>query len=330
MTVSKWRWLAGGPEMLASCFDEEKGICNGVLIKQNGRRRVWRLENSNGIFYAKYEKQPLLSAMFDRKAGKEYKATLLLKELQIPSVFYIAYARRGLTESLLVSREIPDTVSAKEFWFRLAESDSELRKSFLNTIRSLLIQMRQERLRHGDFHAGNILLSQDGTQAYLIDCEQVRRAHSASITELARIVVDFLPTITDAEAEYIISPLTSSPAELLKEVKTRLRKQIAGEWARREKQIRSGNSKFCRKIMSDSGRTFFVSSTFWFSPRELPEELSQLEQSKMSVDRAWQEYLNMFRSRLEGRFFPMDWIVMEHCSDGSAVLYGRKLSDCGN
>ena len=298
-----WRWFSGSAEVLLPWF---RGGCVApeiVPVKQNARRKVWLVTGADGKqYFAKYEKQPLISALLHNKARQEFEAAQLLEDVQIPCVHFSAYGKRGIRESILVSDAVPQAVSVKEFWFRIAAVDMEKRQIFLKNLRELLEKMFLAGIRHGDFHAGNILVSEKDGSLTLVDPGALRKEECADEVELGHIVTDLQPELTEQEAWDLLAGLTPDPRSLLIRLQERLRMMIANEWIKRSSQILSGNSKFTH-CEERAGKTFYVVSTPWFSRGTLPEDLSALRREELTAEEGEQVLLEMFRARLEGREF---------------------------
>lgn len=316
-----WRWFCGSAEILLPWFKGGNVAQDIVPVKENSRRKVWIVSGADGRqYFAKYEKQPLISALLHDKTRQEFDAAVLLEKEQIPCVHFAAYGKRGWTESILVSDAVPDTVSAKEFFFRIASADPEKRQMFLSNLRKLLEKLYHAGIRHGDFHAGNVLAGEKDGSLTLVDAGALHKEDHADEVELGHIVSDLQPELTDQEASELLSALTDDPQDLLTQIRERLCLLIANEWEKRRVQILSGKSKFTH-CEERSGITFHVVSTPWFSRGTLPEDLSSLTKKEMPEAEGWELLLDMFRARLEGRSFSDRIIACTRNDCGTVTLY---------
>ncbi len=302
-------WFAGGM------------VRGGIEVKRNARRAVYRVTAQNGKdYFAKLEQSPCL--LLRNKAKIEFKAGRMLREADIPCVEFAACGRRGLHETLLVSRAEENTVDAREYFFSVAAADPLKRKTFLEALFALLRKMKEKGIRHRDFHAGNILVREESNgdcMLLLVDPLAVSRSTRADAFELARILNDFAPLLTEEEA----LALAENNPELLARIVQDRKEKCRREWDKRKNQILSGNSKFSRTVQLENGRVLEIASTPWYKPGILPEDLSSLAVEICSAEEAEFRWLEMFRARLGGRRTPYCYLVRENC--GAEVrLYRRE------
>lgn len=321
--IRSWRWLAESEEVISLCRDLANGAPGGIEIKRNAKRIVRHISAADGKpYFVKTEKLRPFAFLFRNKALRELSAAEWLEQIRIPCVHFVAYGEKHAwrPRTILVSEAVEKAVTAKEFWFSAAAKDPEKRALFLDRLASLLNAMKQKGVRHRDFHAGNILVSGDSCRLTLVDPVAVRRVAPDHVpaAELAHIAVDFLPEITDAESEKLLSVLSDRPAELLRELKLVLEKQIAKEWEKRRIQILSGNSKFSH-TEHRAGRVFEIASTPWFAPGgfKAPETLFS---RTLPADEARKIWLAFFRARLEGKTFRPDILMRERRGE-TEILY---------
>ena len=294
-------WFAGGT------------VCGGIEVKRNARRVVYRVTAQNGKdYFAKLEHSACLWCR--NKAKIEFNAGRILREAGIPCVEFVACGRRGLQETLLVSRAEENVVDAREYFFSVAVADPVRRKAFLSALFALLQKMKENKIRHRDFHAGNILVREEknGTcTLLLVDPLAVTQSCHANSFELARILNDFAPLLTDEEA----LTLAENDPELLASVVADRKKKCRREWEKRKVQILSGKSKFSRIVSCADGRVFEVASTPWYKPGKMPEDLSILAVETYSAEEAERRWLEMFRARLEGCHTPYRYLLRENCGE---------------
>ena len=292
-------WFAGG------------SVNGGIEIKRNARRVVYRVTAQNGKdYFAKLEHSGCL--LLRNKAKIEFEAGRLLREAGIPCVEFAACGRRGLHETILVSRAEENVMDAREYFFSVAAADPVRRKAFLSALFALQRKMKENKIRHRDFHAGNILVREEKNGVctlLLVDPLEVSLAACANSFELARILNDFAPLLTDEEALV----LAENDPELLACIVADRKKKCCREWEKRKIQILSGKSKFSRTVQLENGRVFEIASTPWYKPGEMPEDLSKLPVETYSAEEAERRWLEMFRARLEGRHTPYCYLLRENC-----------------
>ena len=300
-------WFAGG------------AVNGGIEVKRNPRRVVYRVMAQNGKnYFAKLEHSGCL--LLRNKAKIEFEAGRMLREAGIPCVEFVACGRRGLHETLLVSRAEENVVDAREYFFSVAAIDPVRRNAFLSALLALLQKMKEKKIRHRDFHAGNILVREEKNGVctlLLVDPLAVSQSCCANSFELARILNDFAPLLNDEEALV----LAENDPELLACIVADRKEKCRREWEKRKIQILSGNSKFSRTVQLEDGRVFEIASTPWYKPGDMPEDLSTLLAETFSAEEAERRWLEMFRARLEGRHTPYCYLLRECC--GSEVRLYR-------
>ena len=320
-SCGNWYWQKDtDPAVLLPWFSGGT-VRDGLEVKRNACRTVFLVSAEDGQkYYAKLERTGCL--LFRNKARIEFEAGRMLRESGIPCVEFVACGRRGLHETILVSRAEANVVDAREYFFSIAANDPFRRQNFLNSLLALQQKMREKGIRHRDFHAGNILVREENNGActlLLVDPVAVSRTGEADDFELARILNDFSPLLSDAEA----LALAWNEPELLACIAADRKEKCSREWEKRKVQILSGNSKFSRTVTRADGRIFEVASTPWYKPGAMPDDPEDLVCEMLPADEAEARWLAMFRARLEGCNAEQDYLLREKCGSQTR-LYSRK------
>lgn len=328
LKIRSWRWFAGQGGTLFDCLTPET-ITSGIEVKHNPKRSVRRIECTDGkMYFVKEEILRPLALLFRNKARTEFSVSERLEQLGIPCVHFIARGEKHAwrPRTRLVSEEVENAVSAKEFWCSAAGKDPQKRACFLDFLARLLKAMMENGVRHRDFHAGNLLVSRDTCRLTLVDLIAIRRVPPGCVPaeELGRIATDFLPGISDSELEELLSAISDQPMELARELKRGLKKRIAKEWNRRRIQILSGDSKFSRTQLH-AGRVFEIASTPWFEPGVFADPQT-LRAETFPAPEAKRRWLAFFRARLEGERFSPRYLMRERCG-GTEILYSGPGKD---
>lgn len=310
-----WKWQYFSGDKTFRHWLESGAFSLERPIKVNAKRSVWKALAPDGkTYFIKREHRSFFS--FRNKAVMELKISRLLPEKYgIDCVQFTALGRCG-RDTLLVSPAVPDTVTAKEYWFDEVVGKGPVRKSFLNAMQDLLRKMQRGGLRHTDFHAGNVLVCRNSGKMILVDLVEIHPAGKADVGELAHICTDFLPDLQDSEAESVISAIAGdAPAEWLR-VKENLLRMIEREWEKRKRQILSGRSKFCHTV-EIGGKRLDVASDECFRPRVFSENVDCLQKQELPADEAERLWLAMFRARLEGRSPAVQYLAIERVGEKS-------------
>lgn len=320
-SCGNWIWQKDtDPAVLLPWFSGGT-VRDGLEVKRNACRTVYLVTAGDGAkYYAKLERTACV--WFRNKAKIEFEAGRMLQKAGIPCVEFVACGRRGLHETVLVSRAIENAVDAREYFFSIAAHDPVRRQNFLNTLTLLQQKMRVNGIRHRDFHAGNILVREEGSgdcTLLFVDPVAVSHSNRADDFELARILNDFSPLLTDTEALV----LAGNDPDLLALVVADRKEKCCREWEKRKAQILSGKSKFSRMVTSADGRAFEVASTPWYKPGKMPDDLENLSFETLPADVAEARWLAMFRARLEGSKADQDYLLREKCGVQTRLYYRK-------
>ncbi len=307
--MKKYKWLYQQDGVDAAAI---LALPGAVLVKENAKRTVHKAGNA---WYIKREHA------FRNKAALELKIALRLQKENIPCVRFAAYGKCGFMDTVLISRAERNTVSALEYFY----TRPERRTAFLSALGKLMKSLKEKKIRHDDFHAGNVLVRDEGDGCALILVDPVAVKFNCSVPPLllASFAGDLLPELTEDELADICSAVSDQPQILARQVHRALEKKISAQWKKRSAQILSGSSKFIRTLETQ-GRVFRIPATPWYAPGVLPQDFSFCTQRLMEREEADQCLLAFFRLRLEGkRAGEAEIAFLEDLPDGKTVLYTK-------
>ena len=328
---SGWTWFLCRDSVLDPWFEHYEEL-ERTPVKQNPVRKVFRTADRTGAeLYVKHDVPhgfwANLKGAIRPKGLSEFKSFLALRNLGIPCAQYAAYGFRR-RESMLVTESLRNSVSCSEFWHARAAGNPELAGKFLRSVCLLVQKLLSDGVSHPDFHAGNLLVNLETLQCCLIDLYGVkvhgRPCTAAEQDRLLRVFWEFSARFSPADVLDIFRMCGFSLPEkecfLRWENLVRKEQQrIERDWPRRRMQILSGNSKFCRTVRNESGKTLVFRNTAWFAP--CGYDLQKLRRAELDHAEAVRIWLESFHCQLRQEAVKELPLVWETGACGRDALY---------
>ena len=298
-----------------------------ALIKQNPKRKVFRLSCPDGteLYLKLFVHRGILSGPFRFYAFREYRTARYLESLGLPMIHYLAWGRfRG--GGFCLSEGIRAAVQARRYFFETLRGRPELRKPFLEQLAALTGQMLRSRVRHPDFHLGNILFSGDSKRLYLADPWGVRRTffrHEHDQVHLTLPWLEMSGSLPEEEqlAGMVEAGLASGPVSariLLERAGCEYELRRKKHWAKLSARILSGKSKFATGVDTPEGRYFFRHTEWFEPPAELRLNPCWRAESFPTEREAREIWLNSFLKIPPVKNPPIAWLIAR---TGSSVLF---------
>lgn len=265
--------------------DDPEGLRKRIMagfevetVKQNPKRKVYRLRCNDGseLYLKLFAPQNILVSCLRFYAWREYLSARRLDNAGLPVIRYLAWGRlhRG---GFCVSEGIPQALPARRYFFETLRHDPELLSVFLEQLSNVTAQLLRQRIRHPDFHLGNILFSGKLQRLFLADPWGVRplpflwKKHKIELClpwlEMSGSVPE--EPLLNAMAETGLASSAGEAGKLLSEALSEHAFRIRHHRDKLNARILSGKSKFATEIELPEGRCAFR-HTEWFEP---PEEL---------------------------------------------------------
>jgi len=357
--INNWQWNIDTPDILDGWFDDFKtdlsvskaptdidctpettrltSLCG---VKSNSERDVFRFEHNGRGYFAKYAHPASLfqkvRSIVSPKLAAEFESINLLSDLGIPVVKVCGWGSCG-SESMLITEELRDSQSVRDYWFTVAVKDDKLRNSFLANFADFLKKFFDAGIYHPDFHPGNIMIVRDSQMFVLVDPYGVVEKENVSDSELFEmlcIIGAFRGEVHDDEgAEFIRKVLDFSSDESMKKWQDILKHETEKSeklWVKRKPKALTDlrNSQLFRKdncevrIRKSIVREFFVNpdkisgieDTDQYIPRELSHE---------NAEKEWLNSLYLQIHRIPHRY-PIVWFSKTGSDD---KLYFEKEMD---
>ena len=221
-----------------------------VPVKQSGLRAVFRKDG----FFLKTELSAHPRSRFFRlrnmlfpKARSEFRSLLDLRDAGIPAVEPVAWTQFDGIAWTLVTREMPDVVTANDFFHTAVGRDGRRCPEFFAKWCGFVRDVLDSGFDHPDFHNGNILYCEKSNSFALVDVYGVRRRAFPRRRKMAMIVREFAEFLPKPELLKLIADCGIPDGEAF--YRTMLRydaRHIRHEWKRREKQFFRDYAKFVR------------------------------------------------------------------------------------
>jgi hypothetical protein len=263
-TSNGWEWHLKDPAILDSWFHSWKQIAKKNMVKSSHVRAVFKVETAKVVYYVKYNYPVSLTSKihssFIPKSKSEFYSSQLLEMEDVSVVEICGWGRRG-TESMLITRELADSVNARTFWFSEELMDLPLKTVFLNSFSIFLRNFMSSGFYHPDFHLGNLMIRNSDMEFVLVDTHGIelkKKLRDSQYFKMLRIIGALRGEITDREAGELIlkSRLAKDFAaadELWYSIIDAEAAEIRKLWEKRKKQIISGTGTYCRVFKSAEG-----------------------------------------------------------------------------
>ncbi|MCK5270870.1 MAG: lipopolysaccharide heptosyltransferase I, partial [Sedimentisphaerales bacterium] len=163
---------------------------NARLIKSNPRRRIYRLEYNQRVFYVKYYyvmnvRDRLKWSLRNSPGQTEFENLTYARQQAVPAAkplgWGIGYVN-GQMAGMLITESLGEVVSLEDVIWRLDPVDPDSLKIKLAATGRLIAQMHRAGIKHSDLHTGNILLQaetpshkngREQLQAYITDLQNI-------------------------------------------------------------------------------------------------------------------------------------------------------------
>lgn len=217
-------------------FDEDgfvKLCCGAQLVKRNPVREVLRA----GKFFIKHDLRK------EKSFRQEYENAQFLMARGIPVVRHLGYAESD-DGHYLVTETLENAVEVEDFSRR-----GKIDAAFCNAFCEFINFLRKKRLRHTDFHTGNILYVPENHSFSLVDVKDVKRGifpfySDRALQKPVMALRLYLPRETIYEMLGKVG--VSHPARFFAgELRAEFRR-VSKEWEKRKHQIMTGYPKFTR------------------------------------------------------------------------------------
>ena len=296
------------------------------LIKQNPKRKVFRLENKTDSFYLKiFQKQIFPFCILRFYPEKEFDAAKKLQKNNIPVINYLAWGK--IKEGGFCISEGIKALPARQFFFSTLIHDPQKTEKFLNNLALMVKMLHEKNFIHPDLHLGNILVRINDEKLFLPDPWGIKQKSSLKKIDKAKLAVPWMELRGSLPDEVLIRYMkktnmtTPENTENLFGFAAKIYNQKFNHNKKKlSTRILSGKSKFATAVKLENGLCHFRHSN-WFSP---PENMTIEQNWKMiefdSIDESKKIWLDSFLKQPPENNPPQAWLIR---NDGKANLYYR-------
>ena len=160
-----WTWRLRDSSVLDFWFNDFLEGRIGEPLRSTSNKDIFRIVSYERPFIVRsYHPKRAFSKLKSRvvpKAKDEYESFLLLEDAEVPSAECIGWGRRG-PDSISIVREIPNSMSVRDFWFSNVSGDEiSLRQPFLVEFARMLSRLLLAGLYHPDLRLSRLSVSGD-------------------------------------------------------------------------------------------------------------------------------------------------------------------------
>lgn len=328
--VDEWDWIIDDPDRLEPWFRIRKDAEEKFLLYRDGVFTVFKTADTSGKSYYVHHETPdslakHVKALFGSRAKDLYAASAILSACNIPVVPYPGWGKCG-TESMIISEELPDAMTALEYWFRIVPHNHVLRLEFLSRLSGLIGLLHSAKLSLRDFSLRNILVKNNGKEMLLVDVCHVEEKETLLTREekliLLRPFAEMRGELSadDATIAILDSGLAADSqeaSELWDEVVDAMEEYIKNDlWPRVEEDILTAQSSlYCRTLPpGENGGTVYLRNTIWHKERPLPDDLNSYAEELPSEEaqRIWLAGIKAELTRDHLQKIPVSWEHFEN------------------
>lgn len=348
VTIDEWDWCIDDESRLSPWFRIFRDVEKTFAIKASDSTYMFKVEDLQKRRYVVKHFFPdsladHVVAFFSAKAKNVYRSALLLHEAGVPCAEYPGWAKNG-TESMLLSEELPDTISALEYWFKVAVHDSALRREFITKLSALIMAFISNSVRIRNFSLEHILVRSNGSGMYILNPHDAEYLEHG-FTDEDRL--ELLDPILELRGEIpletaVIALLEASFTDNAQELSDILHNRIIAleeplkegifpEWANHVNHEESG--MLCRVLRDEeTGTVLRVRNTIWYQEIPTPDDSNSTAED-LSEENAREIWLDSFKAQLLRNHLarvPLSWET--HPDGRNVIRYASNYDDilyCG-
>ena len=246
-----WQWhFLQESDQKAFDPDPEVMMYETDVLKNTRFRVVFRKNDCIVKYYISPPDQGLFRKLKNRfrpKARSEFETLCELQKQCVPAVEPVAWGQNGSQGSCLITREMPESISANDFFHTAIGEENRECPEFWRGWCSFVRDFLNSGFDHPDFHNGNILYRQDNHKFALVDVYGIKRSSSPDVRKMAMIVREFSSFLTKDKLINLLENCgIRDPEKFYTEMFRYGAKQIRKEFPRRLDQFRNNYEKFVK------------------------------------------------------------------------------------
>ena len=328
VTIDEWDWYIDDPTRLEPWFRIREDAEEKFLLYRDGALAVFKTADTAGRNYFVHHEVPdslakQVKALFGSRAKGLFTAATLLSDHGIPSVQYPGWGKNG-TESMIISQDLPDAVTALEYWFNAVPHNHVLRLEFLSKLSGLIGLFYTSSLALRDFSLRNILVRNNGSEMLVVDLCNVEEREGVLTREekliLLRPFAEMRGELSadDATVAILDSGLAADSqeaSELWDEVVDAMEEYIQNElWPAVEENILTAHSTLYCRLIPQEDSILHVRNTIWHKECPIPDDSNSYAE-ELPSDEAQRLWLNGIKAELTRDHLQKVPVSWEHFED---------------
>ena len=324
ITVDDWDWIIDDPARLEPWFSIREDAEEKFLLYRDGDFAVFKTADTSGRNYFVHHEIPdslakHVKALFGSRAKDLYASVAILNEHDIPAVQYPGWGKCG-TESMIISEEIPDAMTALEYWFSIVPHNHVLRLEFLSKLSDLIGLLYNQALALRNFSLKNILIRNNGSEMLVMDVSHVEERDVLSREEKLVLLRPFAEmrgelSADDATIAILDSGIAADSqeaSELWDEVVDAQEEYINNVlWPRIEDGLLAEESTLFYRCIPFEGGLKYVRNSLWYKECPLPDDTNSCAE-EMPEEEAKKIWLNAIKAQLTRDPVSREVLVWEH------------------
>ncbi|MBO7147224.1 MAG: hypothetical protein J6W81_05705 [Lentisphaeria bacterium] len=333
VTIDDWDWCIDDESRLEPWFHIFREVEEKYTIKSNDATCVFRVGDMQKRSYFVKHFSPStfkehLIAFFSSKAKNIYECSRILHKAGIPCVQYPGWAKDG-TESMTLSIEIPDTVTALEYWFRIAVHNTAKRREFVTNLANLLTGYVMASVVQRDLQLEHILVKSDGSEMFIVSpCDVEYIEGGLSDEEKQELLKPFVEIRGEVSPENIsialleagFSDNSMTITEMLHECIDAAEEELKDDDLPESMQyiMENESGPLCR-VIEENENILRIRNTIWQTALPVPDDTNSHaeEISEEDAERIWKESFKAQILRFHCPRIPLSW---ETTADGRNII----------
>ncbi len=333
ISVGEWEWCIDDESRLVPWFSIYPEVEEKFTVKATDNACIFRVQDSQKrAYYVKHETPASIKehviAWFSSRAKAVFESAQILKAANIPCAEYPGWGKSG-TESMLLSVEIPETVSALEYWFRIVPHNAALRREFLSNLSELIGMYVRESVVQQDLTLEHILVKTNGSEMYVISpCEVEKRNGGLSRADKLALLKPFVEvrgevssdSATIAILESGIAADSLDASELWHDAIDDEEENIEENyWPENSDSVILDDSGPLCRILRDGEDVTLIRNTIWHTEIPVPDDSNSIAE-ELSEDEAEKIWMDSFKAQLLRQQYPRVPLSWERHADGRNVI----------
>lgn len=333
VTIDEWDWCIDDESRLVPWFHLFREVEQEYVLKATEDTSIFRVGDAQKRNYLVKHFYPNgladhLIAFFSAKAKNIYDSAILLHSCGIPCADYPGWAKSG-TESMILTEEIPDTVTALEYWFNLSVHNTALRREFVTNLAKLVMSLVSASVTIQTLSLEHLLVKNNGSGMYILNPRDAEKKEDGlSHEERMDFLAPFIELRGEISSENIaIALLESGFCDNSLDVTEMIHDKMEAfeaaleddDWPENAEHIREGKNGPFFRVIESNGNVTKIRNTIWFSAMPVPDD-SNSTAEEVGAEDAERIWIDSFKAQLLRHPCPRVPLSWESRADGHNII----------